>query len=297
LSHSAASEDDEEAGRSSAGRSGEATAPAQPGAIEARLIAVGGQQLMVAIRRGVGARPPLLLFNGIGANWQLAKPFMDALADTTAIIFDMPGIGGSPLPALPYRPSGIARLAARLLAVLGFQRVDVAGVSWGGGMAQQFAHQYSGLCRRLVLAATSPGVIMAPGRLDVILKMATPRRYLDKAYMRRIAPQIYGGEFRKDPSLIARHAEAMEGARGLGYVYQLLAMAGWTSLPWLWTLRQPTLILMGREDPLVPVVNGRILAQLIPNAKLELIDDGHLFMVTRPEETARRIENFLADEG
>ena len=70
---------------------------------------------------------------------------------------------------------------------------------------------------------------------------------------------------------------------------------GWSSLPWLWRLRQPTLILMGRDDPLVPIVNGRILARLIPNARLEIIDDGHLFMVTRPKETAERIEKFLSE--
>ena len=64
------------------------------------------------------------------------------------IVFDLPGVGGSPLPASPYRPSGIARLSARLVSDLGYSRVDVAGVSWGGGMAQQFAHQYSGICRR-----------------------------------------------------------------------------------------------------------------------------------------------------
>ena len=87
----------------------------------------------------------------------------------------------------------------------------------------------------------------------------------------------------------------MSGARGLGYLYQLLAMVGWSSLPWLWTLRQPTLVLMGRDDPLVPVVNGRALAHLIPNARLEIIDDGHLFMVTRPKETAERIEKFLSE--
>jgi hypothetical protein len=51
---------------------------------------------------------------------------------------------------------------------------------------------------------------------------------------------------------------------------------------------------MGRDDPLVPPVNGRILAQLIPNARLQMIDDGHLFMVTRPAETASLIEDFLA---
>jgi Predicted hydrolases or acyltransferases (alpha/beta hydrolase superfamily) len=72
-------------------------------------------------------------------------------------------------------------------------------------------------------------------------------------------------------------------------------MTGWTSLPWLWSLPQPTLILMGSDDPLVPPINGRILARLIPNAQLRMIDDGHLFMVTRPAETARFIEEFLAE--
>jgi len=72
-------------------------------------------------------------------------------------------------------------------------------------------------------------------------------------------------------------------------------MSGWTSLPWLWSLPQPTLVLMGRDDPLVPPINGRILAGLIPNAELRMIDDGHLFIVTRPVETAALIEAFLAD--
>jgi poly(3-hydroxyalkanoate) depolymerase len=254
---------------------------------------VGEQNLMVAIKRGEDDRPPLLLFNGIGANWELAKPFLLALKRTTAIIFDIPGIGGSPLPKRPYRPSNIAKLGARLAADLGYQEVDVAGVSWGGGLAQQFAHQYPKVCRRLVLAATSPGAIMVPGRPEALIRMATPRRYWDKGYMRKVAPELYGGAFRKDPSLIGRHAEATAGATGLGYVYQLLALMGWTSLPWLRSLRQPTLVLMGSDDPLVPMANGRILARLIPNARLEVIDDGHLFILTQPELTARLIEGFL----
>jgi poly(3-hydroxyalkanoate) depolymerase len=265
----------------------------RPDGVEARMMSVGGQELMVAVKRGRESRPPLLLFNGIGANWQLARPFLEALTETTAIIFDMPGIGGSPLPKRPYRPSGMAQLGARLVSDLGYDKVDIAGVSWGGGIAQQFAYQYPQLCRRLVLCATSPGAIMVPGSPQAILRMATPRRYLDKNYMRKIAPDLYGGAFRKDPSMIGRHAEAMFGARGVGYVYQLLAMVGWTSLPWLRAVRQPTLILMGRDDPLVPVANGHILARLIPNSRLEVIDDGHLFIVAQPVETARRIERFL----
>jgi len=268
---------------------------AKSGAIETRQVAIGGQLLQVALRHGDGSAPPLLLFNGIGANWELAKPFLEALTSTTAIIFDVPGVGGSPRPLLPYRPSTLARLAAALVAELGYTEIDVAGVSWGGGIAQQFAHQYPKLCRRLVLAATAPGFTMVPASPSVLWKMATPRRYTDKGYMNRIAADIYGGSFRDDPSLIGQHAAAMHGGRSLGYLYQLLAMSGWTSLPWLWSLPQPTLVLMGRDDPLVPPINGQILTSLIPNAELRMIEDGHLFIVTRPAETAALIEAFLAD--
>lgn len=258
-------------------------------------IDVGKQSLRVAIKRGRKGRPPLLLFNGIGANLELAKPFMRALKRTEAIIFDMPGVGGSPPPASPYRPSTIARLASQLVTQLGHRRVDVCGVSWGGGMAQQFAHQHYDMCRKIVLAATSPGALMIPGDPRVLWKMATPRRYFDKDFMRRVAPEIYGGAFRSNPDLLATYAKAMTGTTERGYLYQLLAMAGWTSLPWLWTLKQPALILAGRDDPIVPPVNGRLMAWLMPNAKLKILDEGHLFLVTSPVESAAIIEAFLAE--
>jgi pimeloyl-ACP methyl ester carboxylesterase len=109
---------------------------------------VGSQMLRVGIRRGKGPHPPLLLFNGIGANIELVEPFLDALDGPEAITFDMPGVGGSPAPALPYRPWSLARLSAGLLDQLGHGQVDVLGVSWGGAIAQQFAFQYPVRCRR-----------------------------------------------------------------------------------------------------------------------------------------------------
>ena len=98
------------------GDQGEPAVVATPGAIEARQVTIDGQLLQVAVRHGGGSGPPLLLFNGIGANWELAKPFLETLTSTTAIIFDAPGVGGSPRPLLPYRPSTLARLAAGLVA-------------------------------------------------------------------------------------------------------------------------------------------------------------------------------------
>ena len=260
-----------------------------------RMVRVLGQDLWVSVKPGAKDRPPLLLFNGIGANVELAEPFMREMGDVETVVFDIPGVGGSPLPRLPYRPSTVARWAAGLMRQLGYDRIDVAGVSWGGGMAQQFAHQYPRVCRRLILAATAPGVIMVPGKLSVLWKMASPRRYVDQDYLHSIAAEIYGGNLREDPTLIHAHADSMKGASNLGYLYQLLAMMGWTSLLWLHSLTQPTLVVMGHDDPIVPMVNGQILARLIPNSRLEVMACGHLFIVTMPRETAKLFQRFVSE--
>ena len=259
------------------------------------LFEIDGQQLHVGIRRGSSDRPPLLIYNGIGANLELAAPFIEALDDTTAIIFDVPGVGGSPMPSLPYRPSTLVRLGRGVIKQLGFDRCDVLGVSWGGAPAQQFAFDSRDFCRKLVLAATTPGIIMVPGSASVLMRMASPRRYADPDYMHRIAAEIYGGAFRTDPDLIKRHAEATKSPSPTSYLFQLAALSGWSSLPWLWSLRQPTLIIAGTDDPLVPVVNARIMATMLRDSRLELVDDGHLFLVTNPQQSARMIEAFLTE--
>src|SRR5437867_2747343 len=69
-----------------------------------RTITVKGQRLRIATRSGDGTCMPLLLMNGLGANLELLQPFVDALAPAIEVIcFDVPGVGGSPPPAIPYR--------------------------------------------------------------------------------------------------------------------------------------------------------------------------------------------------
>ena len=261
--------------------------------MEISLRDIGGQVLRVGVRRGAKAGPPLLLFNGIGANLELAAPFLDALDGHEVILFDVPGVGGSPAPTLPYRPSTMARLSARLLDQLGYEQVDVLGVSWGGALAQQFAFQQGQRCRRLILAATSPGHLMVPGQLAVLLKLATPRRYRDPDYLTRIAGDIYGGRLRRAPELVLSHLRHVRWSSDYGYYLQLIAGFGWSSLPWLPFLRQPTLVMAGTDDPIVPVANGMILARLIPDARLVTIEDGHLFLVTSAGTSAAIISEFL----
>jgi poly(3-hydroxyalkanoate) depolymerase len=252
---------------------------------------VGGQMLRVGVRRG--EKPPLLLFNGIGANIELVEPFLEALPGPEAIIFDVPGVGGSPAPWRPYRPWTLARLSTRLLDQLGHDQVDVLGVSWGGALAQQFAFQQAKRCRRLVLAATSPGHLMVPGKLTVLLKLATPRRYKDPEYMNSIAGDIYGGALRYSPELVRKHLHHVRWSSDYGYYLQLIAGFGWSSLPWLCFLSQPTLVMAGTDDPIVPLANGIILTRLIPDARLVTVDDGHLFLVTSAGKSAQIISDFL----
>ncbi|HEY7779883.1 MAG TPA: poly(3-hydroxyalkanoate) depolymerase [Ktedonobacterales bacterium] len=257
-----------------------------------RTVEVLGQRLAVAVRRGDGTRTPLLLMNGIGANLELLQPLVDALDPAIEVIrFDVPGVGGSPTPPFPLRFPALAWLVGRMLDALGYQRVDVFGISWGGALAQQFALQHPRRCRRLILVSTSTGAIMVPGRLEVLAKLATPRRYRDQEYMASIAADIYGGDI--DPALARIFADKMRPGDSRGYLYQMLGGAGWTSVPWLRCLRQPTLIVAGDDDRLVPVVNARIMHQLIPRSRLHIFHGGHLGLVLQAAELAPVIGAFL----
>jgi poly(3-hydroxyalkanoate) depolymerase len=264
--------------------------------MEVRNLEVNGQVLRVGIRAGRGLTPPLLIFNGIGANLELVEPFVAALKDVETIIFDVPGIGGSPLPPRPYRLSHMARLAAGLLAKLGYRGpADVLGISWGGALAQEFAHRYPDLCRRLTLVSTSPGAIMVPGRISALTKLIHPRRYADPEFLQDVGGELYGGAYRGNPELLREHSRHIQPPRGRGYFYQLLSAWGWTSIPWLRSLRQPTLVMHGDDDPIVPLINAKILAALIREAKLYVVDDGHLFLISRATEVAPVVRRFLTE--
>ncbi|MGY2130458.1 poly(3-hydroxyalkanoate) depolymerase [Blastococcus sp. SYSU DS0617] len=262
-----------------------------------RTITAGGRTLRTSVRPGTDTDvPPLLLMNGIGASLEVLQPFVDALDHRRTVVrFDVPGVGGSPPPVVPYNLATFGPVVTGLLDRLGFTRaVDVLGLSWGGGLAQHFAVQHRRRCRRLVLAATGTGALMVPAHPRVLGRMLTPRRHRDPEYARRIAGEIYGGTMRSEPERAARvlHAETRLGPRR-GYYYQLAASTGWSSLPFLRLIRQPTLILAGDDDPIVPAVNARLMTRLLPDARLHLYRGGHIALVTEAAELAPVVDGFL----
>ena len=265
--------------------------------MDIRSLTIEGQQLRIGVRAGAPRLPPLIVFNGIGASLELIEPFASALPEREVIAFDVPGSGGSPASLLPYRFPGLARLAQRLLIELGYDgAVDALGVSWGGALAQTFAFHFPSHCRKLVLASTSPGALMVPGKPSVLAKLVSPRRYVDPDFLHAFGGEIYGGAFRSDPDLLRRHAQALWAPSNRGYLYQLIAAAGWTSLPWLRLLTQPTLVMHGLDDPIVPLINARILSALIRRAELHVVDDGHMFLVSKAQDVAPVVHRFLDED-
>ncbi len=256
---------------------------------------VGGRTLRVAQWRMnmKSEHPPILFFNGIGANIEAVAPLAEAFEDRAFIMFDMPGIGGSPAPVIPYNVVTMAWTSAQLLNRLDIDTVDVMGISWGGGMAQHFAIQHPGRTRRLVLIATSAGMLMMPGNPKALTKMANPRRYVDREFMMKNFETLYGEGLGKGPGKKS-HMSRLTPPTPRGYMYQLLAMLGWTSAPALPFMKKETLILMGDNDQIVPLANGKFLNSLIPNSELVIIEGGgHLFLLSHKAESLNKMREFL----
>jgi poly(3-hydroxyalkanoate) depolymerase len=271
------------------------TDPARTSMSVERLVSVLGQQIRVDVRQGTGTGVPLVLCNGIGASLEVMDPLVEQLnPGTTVVRFDVPGSGASPDSPLPYGFPYLAAVLGRLLRKIDIDgQVDVLGLSWGGALAQQFAFQNPRRCRRLILVSTGTGALMIPGGPKILARMMTPRRFLDHDYAATIAGDIYGGTVRQDPTMVKAlfDRQLMAGSR-VGYLHQLLAGAVWTSLFALPLVRQQTLIVAGLDDPIIPVVNARIMGRLLPHATVHLHSGGHVDLITNARELAPVIETF-----
>jgi poly(3-hydroxyoctanoate) depolymerase len=247
-----------------------------------------------------GSGRPLLLITGIGAHMEMWSPFARHAGGRELIAFDPPGAGLSPRPRRPLRMGRLATALVALLDALRLERVDVLGYSWGGGLAQELARRAPARVRRLVLCATAPGLGGTPPRPMAALMLATPARYYHPRLLALTVPYIAGGRTARERAVLGRHAaeRLQHPPDPLGYALQLYAVAGWSSLPWLHRLQQPTLVVAGEDDPSVPLRNARLLAGRIPDARLHVVKGGgHLFLLDEPENVAPTIRAFLDEDA
>ncbi|MDG6078345.1 alpha/beta fold hydrolase [Erythrobacter litoralis] len=261
------------------------------------MIQAGGHTIRVACWRleQRSDLPPLLFFNGIGANIEAIAPLAEQLEERAFVTFDMPGIGRSPDPVLPYNPVTMAWATSRILDDLGIETVDVMGFSWGGALAQQFVLQHCERVRRLVLSSSFPGIFMVPGDLSVFARMILSQRFADAQYLNENMLSLYGKTTPR-PGSHPNFTSRLTAPTSRGFLYQVLAMTGWNSLPFLPFVKTPTLVVTGDEDQIVPPANAEMLATAIPSAELATIHGaGHLVLLTHLDETLARLRAFLGE--
>ncbi len=261
-----------------------------------------GHDVRVSVRPGSDpGATPLLMLMGLGGNLEMWEPLRTALAERvgmTTIAFDVPGTGGSAPPRVPLPLPLVGLLTGQVLRSLHVDEVDVIGLSWGGLLAQQMAVTSPRQVRRVVLASTNAGMLSVPGGWRALRTLMTPARYRSSKDLRDALAAFGLDGNSSDAVRVHNEARLARPPSTRGYYGQILSLAGWTSLPWLPLLRQPTLVLSGSADPAVPLVNARILAALIPHAELAVLPDGgHLVLFEQLEASVDVVARFLTRSG
>ena len=257
-----------------------------------------------------GKGPPLLLIQGLGghtAHWGAHFPALLA-QKLDVIAFDHVGTGRSqPLDTHLQHGTGrdlsirgMARDAAGLLAALGLERAHVLGLSMGGMVAQALALERAELVERLVLMGTSPSAprgARTPRESIEALMSAWTSGDPERAIRTGLKVNVSARYAAEPGTLDAWRETAVDHPVGLPVLgAQLEAIRGHDALDDLAEMQMPTLIVHGTDDRILPVGNAHLLAGVIPNAQLELLDGvGHLSYLEQPECVAGLVLEFLLD--
>jgi pimeloyl-ACP methyl ester carboxylesterase len=266
-----------------------ATAAAPRARITHEQLRINGLRIHAQI---CGEGEPLLLFSGVWGEVGLWDGLLPHLPGFRTIAFDPPGIGRSEMPVFPLTMPALVRFGTAVLDDLSIESAHVLGASFGGAVAQQMAIWHPDRVRRLVLVSTSFGVGAKPGKISAFWHFAHPLSY-HPPRLERVAGTMFGGRLRKEPELV-RTMHIRRPTNVLAAMYRLAPLFGWTSLPWLWAIRHPTLVVAGDDDPVTPLVNHRIIAALVPRARLHIVrGGGHLTLLDSAPEVAPVITSFL----
>jgi len=237
---------------------------------------------------------PLLMRNGVGASDRVLEYIASHLPGRPILIVESAQLG------LPLAlKTGLMAAAVRKS---GFEEVDVLGVSYGGAEAQQLALTSAlssrvspavpvAHLRRMVLISTGPNAV--PGKPSAVVGLAAVSAV--PSLQKRLARIIHGD--------VADRVDVMELLGGhrasrCKVASNVLSLMGWSSVPFLPLLTLPVKVIHGDEDVLVPVVNARIMARLLPNSDLDLWPgEGHLLVLTRAAELGKSIVAFLDEDS
>lgn len=248
-----------------------------------------------------GEGEPLVLIPGFAAGrWIWFKQTAALSRSFRVIVFDPRGVGPSDKPEGSQTISLLADDVAQLLHSIGIESAHVMGASFGGFVAQEFALKYPRMTRKLVLCCTSFG---GPNHVvpsaETLLVLASTKGLNTEERMKANLLLAF------TPEYVQTHANEIDEVVQLRmanevpehiYLSQLQAAVSFNAEARLEGVTNPTLVLTGDADVIVPVQNSRNLASKIPGAKLKIIDGGsHTFFIERAAEFNSMVEEFLLE--
>ncbi len=250
-------------------------------------------------RRGEGE--PMLLIQGLGGNslhW--GEGFLGGLEDgLELILYDHRGAGRSGPLAGEHTIADLASDCVGLLDALRINAAHVVGISMGGMVAQELVLQASERVRTLALGCTFPGGpdatmtdMTVVGMLAEAVLSGDRERTLRVGYEVMIAAEYADreGAYELYAEVAGQHPAPLPVLMA-----QLSAIMGHDTSERLSGVQAPTLVVHGTEDRLMHVDNAKLIARLIPGARLELLEgSGHMFFWEQPERSARLVREHAA---
>jgi pimeloyl-ACP methyl ester carboxylesterase len=242
-------------------------------------------------------RPVVLLhaFPLAGAMW---RPQTEALQrDCRVVVPDLRGFGGTgPFTGTPSVDQ-MADDVVALLDELGIRvPIVLGGLSMGGYVALAFLRKHPARLGGLILADTraeadSTEAKANRDRMIAVAEFGTARGVIDQ-----LLPKLLGSEtLARRPAVVEEVVRIASAQPTAGIIGALQAMRDRPdSTPWLASIRVPTLVLVGSEDPVTPPATAEAMAGVIPNARLAMIQGaGHLSNLEQPEAFTAAVRAFL----
>jgi pimeloyl-ACP methyl ester carboxylesterase len=256
----------------------------------------------------MGTGPPLVLIHGLAGAWQSWLEQIPHFARTHRVIaVDLPGFGGSPLPPWEISIPAYGRFIHDFCEKVGVERCTVVGNSMGGFIATEVSITDPDRVEKLGLVSAA-GITFARARREpaalfgrfVVASAPLAFKFQMSGIRRpRLRRAAFQGVFH-DPSSIRPEMLFENVAPALtsspGYFDAITTLFGYDIRHRLEEIADPTLIVWGRQDRLVPIPAALAYKERIgDNAELVIFDEcGHVPQIERPVRFNRVLEQFLA---
>ena len=242
--------------------------------------------------------PALVLLGSVGSTTEMWTPIMAPLAERFRVVrIDHRGHGMSP--ASPVgAPCTLAHLGREVIAALddlGLGRVNLAGLSLGGMVGMWLAVHRPERIARLGLLCTSAFLPPARGWLD---RAAAVRADGMSAIVSAVVARWITADLAAREENLVNELHTMVGSVDAeSYAQCCEAIAAMDLRPDLGRIAAPTLVVAAAQDPATPPEHGRVIADGVPRARLEIIDAAaHVAPVEQPGPIARLLSEHLSSE-